>query len=113
MNMRLSIMAHETAQWCVRAREGLRGRYVRALEDEMTRMRAEIARLREENRALLNSVLGTAGVAPIETPAQHPANVPAVRRRSWSQIATTREIEAVREARAKARGASPPGTRGR
>ncbi len=30
-------------------------------------------RLREENRALLNSVLGTAGVPPIETPPLHPA----------------------------------------
>jgi hypothetical protein len=78
----------DIADWCARTRGALRGGYVR---------------LREENRALLNSVLGTAGVPPIETPTLHPASVPAVRRRSWPQIATTREIEAARRARAKER----------
>ncbi len=67
--------------------------------------RAEIERLRVENRALLNSVLGTAGVPPIETPPMHPAGVPAVRRRSWPQIATQREIEVAREARGGGAGA--------
>jgi hypothetical protein len=38
----------------------LRGRYVHALEEES-------ARLRAENRALLNSLLGTAGIAPLES----------------------------------------------
>ena len=38
--------------------EDLRGRYVRVLEDE-------VARLRAENRALLNSLLGTVGVPPL------------------------------------------------
>lgn len=42
-------------------------RYSRALEDEVTRLRAEIDRLRAENRALLNSILGIAGVPPIPT----------------------------------------------
>ncbi|MGH9736013.1 MAG: hypothetical protein ACRD8A_15655 [Candidatus Acidiferrales bacterium] len=45
-----------------RVREALKkltaGRYTRSLE-------AEIARLRAENRALLNSILGIAGVPPI------------------------------------------------
>ncbi|HZP33910.1 MAG TPA: hypothetical protein VFB23_11180 [Candidatus Acidoferrales bacterium] len=50
---------------------------------------------------MLNSLLGTAGVPPIETPPLHPAQVAPIRRRSWSQIAMTREIEAAREARAK------------
>jgi hypothetical protein len=36
------------------------GRYTRALENE-------VARLREENRALLNSILGIAGVPPVIT----------------------------------------------
>jgi hypothetical protein len=93
----------DIADWCARTRCALRGGYVRLLEDELAHTRTEIARLREENRALLNSVLGTAGVPPIETPTLHPASVPAVRRRSWPQIATTREIEAARRARAKER----------
>jgi uncharacterized coiled-coil protein SlyX len=105
------------AEWCARVRRALRGGYVRRLEDEVARQReeithvhaevarerAEIERLRVENRALLNSVLGTAGVPPIETPPMHPASVPAVRRRSWPQIATQREIEVAREARAAER----------
>ena len=40
-------------------------RYTRALEAEVARQRAEIDRLRAENRALLNSILGVAGVPPI------------------------------------------------
>jgi hypothetical protein len=40
-------------------------RYARALEQEAMRQRAEIARLRGENRALLNSILGIAGIPPI------------------------------------------------
>ena len=39
------------------------GRY--ALDDEIVRQRSEIDRLRAENRALLNSILGIAGVPPI------------------------------------------------
>jgi hypothetical protein len=79
--------------WLARAREGIRGRYVRMPEAEIERGRAEIERLRAENRALLNSLLGTAGVPPIEAPPAHPAQIAPIRRRSWSQIATTREIE--------------------
>jgi len=65
------------------------------VEDDLAMARAEVERLREENRALLNSLLGTAGVPPIETP-RTLATTPAVRRRSWPQIATAREIEAAR-----------------
>jgi hypothetical protein len=89
------------AHWCAGVRRVLRGRYVQLLEDEVARERAEVERLRAENRALLNSVLGTAGVPPIETPPMHPASISPVRRRSWPQISTTREIEAGREARMK------------
>lgn len=46
--------------------------YARALEGEVTRLRAETDRLRAENRALLNSILGIAGVPPI--PADIPTN---------------------------------------
>jgi hypothetical protein len=88
-------MAWNIADWCVRARQGLRSRYVRVIEDELARARGEVERLREENRALLNSLLGTAGVPPVETP-RTMASTPAVRRRSWAQIATAREIEAAR-----------------
>ena len=72
------------------------GRYTRTLEDEVERLRAE-------NRALLNSLLGTAGFPPIpasggpEAPA-FGGRVPPVRRRSWHQLATLREIEEVRRA---------------
>lgn len=91
------------ADWCARLRQALRGRYMRALEDELARSRAEIERLRLENRALLNSLLGTAGVPPVEAPPAHPAQIAPVRRRSWPQIATTREIESARAARQYAR----------
>jgi hypothetical protein len=49
-------------------------RYAHALEDEITRQHAEIDRLRAENRALLNSILGIAGVPPI--PASIPTSSP-------------------------------------
>lgn len=62
--------------------------YVRMLEEEN-------ARLRVENRALLNSLLGVAGIAPVETgEAVKPVNVPRVRKRSWWQIQKMREDEA-------------------
>lgn len=71
------------------------GRYTRTLEDE-------VERLRGENRALLNSLLGTAGFPPLPAlplggPEGRPAGsggVPPVRRRSWHQIAARREWEA-------------------
>lgn len=99
-----------------RARQILRTRYVRLLEEELARARDEndrlrgerdalatraeneIAALRAENRAVINSLLGTAGVPPIETPRAF-IPTPPVRRRSWPQIATTREIEAARAER--------------
>ncbi len=40
-------------------------RYTRTLEAEVARQGAEIIRLRGENRALLNSILGIAGIPPI------------------------------------------------
>jgi hypothetical protein len=43
-------------------------RNVRALESELAQLRVEIARLRAENRALLNSILGIAGIPPIPVP---------------------------------------------
>ena len=66
----------------------LRGRYVGLLE-------GEVCRLRAENRALMNSLLGTAGFPPVEFPEPpKPQQVPRSRRRSWHQIQAWRENEA-------------------
>jgi hypothetical protein len=69
---------------------------LRRSRDEIALERAEIARLRLENRALLNSLLGTAGVPPVEEPRPVPQQISPVRRRSWPQIAASRESEAER-----------------
>ncbi len=65
----------------------LRGRYVRGLEEEASRLRAE-------NRALLNSLLGTAGIPPLDPDRATGPMVASVRRRSWPQIAADREFAA-------------------
>jgi hypothetical protein len=49
-------------------------RYARALEAQLARERAETDRLRAENRALLNSILGIAGIPPLPAP---PPDAPA------------------------------------
>jgi hypothetical protein len=70
-----------------------RSRYVQMLE-------GEVARLRAENRALMNSLLGTAGFPPVsldEDPHRGTAMSP-VRRRTWTQIAREREADASRSA---------------
>ena len=89
-------MSLRIGQWLDRARRAFGSRYVRLLEDEAARLREEISRLRLENRALLNSLLGTAGVPPVEDPRAQPASVLPVRRRSWPQIAAARERESAR-----------------
>jgi hypothetical protein len=67
-------------------------RYVREIEDELSRARAEIDRLRGENRALMNSLLGTAGFPPVEFPAAPvPRELPRLLRRSWHQIQWMKE----------------------
>ena len=70
----------------------LRSKYVRLLE-------TEVARLRAENRALTNSLLGTAGFPPVEYPEPvKPQTLPRLRKRSWHQIQAWREAGAVRDA---------------
>lgn len=74
----------------------LKTRYVGMLEGELQRLRAE-------NRALMNSLLGTAGFPPMEFPsAPAPQPPPRLRRRSWHQIRAWRESDAGREAEATA-----------
>jgi hypothetical protein len=81
-------------EWLERIRRAFTSRYVRLLEDELarqreqvtheraetTREREEINRLRLENRAMLNSLLGTAGAPPVEEPRPQPIGVMPVRR---------------------------------
>jgi hypothetical protein len=69
-----------------------RSDYVRLLEEEVSRLRAE-------NRALVNSLLGTAGFPPVEFPeAPKPQPLPRLRKRSWHQIQAWRATEANRDA---------------
>src|SRR5579863_10776049 len=102
-------MLKKIADWLARLRQGMRSRYVRLLEAEIARDRAEIERLRTENRAMLNSLLGTAGVPPIEAPEVHPAQIAPIRRRSWSQIAAALEIDAARQSRSRDQAANQRG----
>ena len=60
-------------------------------------LEAELARLRAENRALTNSLLGTAGFPPVDFPAAKPQEIPRPRKRSWHQIQAWRENEATRD----------------
>src|SRR5258708_40244549 len=67
------------------------GRYGALVEGEVTRLRAE-------NRALMNSLLGTAGFPAVEFPeAPKPQPLPRLRKRSWHQIQAWRETEANRD----------------
>lgn len=66
-----------------------RTRYVALLEEEVDRLRAE-------NRALVNSLLGTAGFPAInlpDAPTVAASSPQRVRRRSWHQVQTQRELE--------------------
>ncbi len=73
-------------------RKLLESRYVGLLEGEVLRLRAE-------NRALTNSLLGTAGFPPVDYPeAPKSQELPRMRRRSWHQIQAWREQSAKQEA---------------
>lgn len=98
-------------------------RNTRALEREAERARAENLRLRAENRALLNSILGIAGLQPIPVEAPEAecesSSVPAdaraqsqpqirrrteklrkvapMRRRSWHQVHRRLELQSARK----------------
>ena len=65
-------------------------RYVGMLEEE-------VAQLRAENRALLNSLLGTAGFPPVEfVEPVKPVELPRLRRRSWQQMQRKNELDAMK-----------------
>ena len=69
-------------------RKFVQTRYVGLLEEEVLRLRAE-------NRALMNSLLGTAGFPPVEFPeAPKPQSLPRLRKRSWHQIQAWKEAGA-------------------
>ena len=73
-------------------RQAIGSKYVQMLE-------GEVARLRAENRALTNSLLGTAGFPPVDYPeVAKPQQLPRPRKRSWHQIQAWRETEAARDA---------------
>lgn len=68
-------------------RDMFRSQYLTALEDEVQRLRAE-------NRALLNSLLGTAGFPPLDfVQPDQPRELPRLRRRSWHQLQASKEAE--------------------
>ncbi len=84
----------------------LHTRYVGLLEEE-------VARLRAENRALMNSLLGTAGFPPVEFPeAPKPQPLPRLRKRSWHQLQAWRETGAARDAAANLEDADIARTNG-
>ncbi len=93
-------------------------RYARELEVELARLRSENKLLRAENRGLLNSILGIAGVPPVPASAEDlavvenrsiaaPRNAGAraerahvavpMRKRSWQQINRMLEFESARK----------------
>src|SRR5258705_13881288 len=81
------IMWNDILTWLERH---ARSRYVWMMEEE-------VARLRAENRALGNSLLGTAGVPPIaldDEGRRGPVAMSPVRRRTWTQSAREREVAA-------------------
>jgi hypothetical protein len=87
-------MCKTMMEWLARR---LRSRYVLLLEEET-------ARLRGENRALVNSLLGTAGFPPISSEDDARRGVVGlapVRRRTWTQIAREREFAAGKSAAEK------------
>ncbi len=81
-------------------------RYIGLLE-------ADVARLRAENRALMNSLLGTAGFPPVEFPeVPKPQPLPRLRKRSWHQLQAWRQTEAHRDTAANFDGRTSERTNG-
>ena len=76
-------------------------------------LEADVVRLRAENRALMNSLLGTAGFPPVEFPeVPKPQALPRLRKRSWHQIQAWRANDAARDAAANFDGRDDARTNG-
>jgi len=91
----------------------LQSNYVRLLEDQVARGLEENERLRVENRALMNSLLGTAGFPPVEfSEAPKPQPLPRLRKRSWHQIQAWRQADAGRTTSASIDGSDDTRTNG-
>lgn len=67
MSLKISSLIQKSLQI---ARRVSRTPYPRRLEAELAQLRADYARVREENRALLNSILGIAGIPPVSVASQ-------------------------------------------
>ncbi len=66
--------------------------------NDVQRLEEEVARLRAENRALMNSLLGAAGFPPLEFPdSVKPQPLPRLRKRSRHQLQAWRQTVALRE----------------
>ena len=66
--------------------------------NDVQRLEEEVARLREENRALMNSLLGAAGFPSLEFPdSVKPQPLPRLRKRSRHQLQAWRQTVALRE----------------
>ncbi len=64
----------------------------------MGMLEGEVERLRGENRALLNSLLGTAGFPPVDfAEPVKPVELPRLRKRSWQQTQRKNEMDAMKE----------------
>ncbi len=71
-------------------------RYARLLETTVDLQRAEIERLKADNRALYNSMMVRGGFTPLDD-GEPAKSAPMPKRRSWQQLSRNLEIEAGRE----------------
>jgi hypothetical protein len=70
-------------------------KYTRNLERSIDLLESQVTELRRDNRALMNSLLGTVGVAPVDVP-ERLKEVPRLHRRSWQQLQRQRTMESAR-----------------
>ena len=78
-----------------------KGRYTRNLERAVDLLESQVDELRRDNRALMNSLLGTVGVAPLDVP-ERLKEIPRLHRRSWHQLQMKRTMDSARRVSARA-----------